>query len=192
MYAECRRCGLAFMRPLDWPTAAAARAEYALHRNEIDDPGYRAFLGRLAEPLCARLARGARGLDYGCGPGPVLVALLRERGYECSGYDPVFDDSPALLEQRYDFVTCSEVAEHFTDPRTEFRQLRGLLRPGGWLALMTQWRCDAHAFERWRYVHDPTHVSFYRERSLRWTADWLGLEFESPAQNVVLMRALRR
>jgi hypothetical protein len=38
-------------------------------------------------------------------------------------------------------------------------------------------------------VHDPTHVAFYRERTLRWVADWLGLAFESPAPNVALLRA---
>lgn len=177
------------MRPADWPSEAAARAEYALHRNRIDDPGYRSFLDRVAAPLCARLRRDARGLDYGCGPGPALVAMLNERGFACAGYDPEFANDGALLEQRYDFVACTEVAEHFTDPRSEFLRLHGLLAPGGWLALMTQWRRDDRDFARWRYVHDPTHVAFYRERSLRWVADWLGLQFESPGPNVVLMRA---
>ena len=189
-YAECTRCGLAFMRPADWPTPTAARAEYARHQNLPGDPGYRRFLDRLAAPLCAHLAPAARGLDYGCGPGPALVAMLRERGFDCRGFDPEFaNDAGLLLPRHYDFVTCTEVAEHFTDPHAEFLRLRGLLAPGGWLALMTQWRRDGHPFEQWRYVHDPTHVSFYRERSLRWIADWLGLAFESPATNVALMRA---
>ncbi len=188
-YAECGVCGLSFMRPCDWPSAERARAEYGLHHNAIDDAGYRRFLDRLAAPLCARIAPAARGLDYGCGPGPALVAMLRERGFDCLGYDPLFAAHPERLQVRYDFVCCTEVAEHFTDPSAEFERLRGLLAPGGWLALMTQWRRDDHAFDQWRYVHDPTHVAFYRERSLRWIADWLGLAYESPAPNVCLMRA---
>lgn len=188
-YAECPACGLCFMHPADWPSAERARSEYALHHNAINDEAYRGFLDRLAAPLCARLAPGARGLDYGCGPGPALVAMLRERGFDCLGYDPLFADHPECLKARYDFVSCTEVAEHFTDPRAEFLRLRDLLAPGGWLALMTQWRREGHAFEHWRYVHDPTHVAFYRERTLRWVADWLGLAFESPAPNVALLRA---
>lgn len=187
-YAECGVCGLSFMRPADWPSPERAQAEYALHDNAIDDAGYRGFLERLAAPLCARLAPGARGLDYGCGPGPALVVMLRERGFDCIGYDPLFAHHPERLQARYDFVSCTEVAEHFIDPRAEFLRLRGLLAPGGWLALMTQWRREGHAFAQWRYVHDPTHVAFYRERTLRWVADWLGLAFESPAPNVALMR----
>ena len=39
------------------------------------------FLGRLAEPLVERLDPGASGLDFGCGPGPALAAMLTRRGY---------------------------------------------------------------------------------------------------------------
>lgn len=188
-YAECADCGLAFLRRADLPSVERARAEYALHCNQIDDANYRAFLDRLAAPLCDRLTAGARGLDYGCGPGPALVAMLGERGFDCRGYDPLFADHSELLHQHYDFITCTEVAEHFAEPRAEFEGLRGMLKPGGWLAVMTQWRRDQHDFARWRYVHDPTHVAFYRERSLRWVADWLGLAFDSPGPNLALMRA---
>lgn len=189
LYAECGECGLAFMRAADRPDIERARNEYSLHCNAIDDPAYRAFLDRLAAPLCERLQPGARGLDYGCGPGPALVHMLRERGFVCDGYDPLFADVPSLLARRYHFVTCTEVAEHFVDPRVEFLRLRALLEPGAYLGVMTQWRRDDRDFASWRYVHDPTHVSFYRERSLRWIADWLGLHFESPGANLVLMRA---
>ena len=63
----------------------------------MNDAGYRRFLSKLADPLMARLAPGARGLDYGCGPGPALAAMLREAGHEVALYDPFFAPDPAPL-----------------------------------------------------------------------------------------------
>ena len=97
----------------------------------MDDPGYRRFLSKLADPLRGRLAPGAHGLDYGCGPGPALAAMLREAGHEMALYDPVYYPDTAPLQARYDFVTCTEVAEHFHAPAQEFDRMGALLRPGG-------------------------------------------------------------
>src|SRR5690606_14577379 len=58
-YWRCGRCRATFVAPDQLPDAATELAHYRLHRNHPDDPGYRAFLGRLAEPLLARLAPGA-------------------------------------------------------------------------------------------------------------------------------------
>lgn len=188
-YFDCPDCGLCFMHAQDWPSEQQAREVYALHRNAVDDPGYRRFLSRLADPLCAHLPSGARGLDFGCGPGPALADLLTGRGHPTALYDPVYFPDPAPLQQFHGFVSCTEVAEHFLWPRREFQRLRGLLAPGGVLALMTQWRRDEARFSAWRYVHDPTHVCFYRERSLRWIAAWLDLRVLHSADNVVLLQA---
>lgn len=187
-YAECAHCGIAFMQPADWPSPERARAEYDLHRNALDDPGYLAFLDRLAAPLAECLPAGARGLDFGCGPTPAMQLLFERRGFEMHSYDPIYAADAALLERGWDFVTCSEVAEHFTHPREAFQRLAALLAPGGRLAVMTQWRRPGHAFERWRYVHDPTHVCFYAEGSFEWMADWLGLQLERVLPNRVVMR----
>jgi SAM-dependent methyltransferase len=172
----------------DWPSEERARREYALHRNDVDDAAYRRFLSRLADPLCAHLPAGASGLDFGCGPGPALAEILRARGHTTALFDPLFYPDPAPLQRRHAFVSCSEVVEHFVSPRSEFERLRDLLAPGGVLALMTQWRRDEAEFSSWRYVHDPTHVCFYRERTLRWIAAWLGLELPYCADNVALLR----
>jgi SAM-dependent methyltransferase len=176
------------MHPDDHPSAECAIKEYSLHRNAVDDPGYRGFLRRLADPLCEVLPESCSGLDYGCGPGPALAAMLVERGHRMAVYDPLFVPHAEVLQARYDFVTCSEVAEHFVDPRAEFQRLRELLRPGGTLAVMTQWRRDEAPFAQWRYVHDPTHVCFYRERSFSWIASWLGMELRIPSPNIALLR----
>ncbi len=82
-------------------------AHYLHHENHLDDPGYRRFLSKLADPLLARLPAGSKGLDYGCGPGPALAAMLREAGHQVALYDPFFHPDLTPLERSYDFETCT-------------------------------------------------------------------------------------
>lgn len=178
-FLRCERCLLTFVDPRDRLSCDDERARYDTHDNRPDDPGYRAFLDRLAEPLTARLPAGAEGLDYGSGPGPTLSVMMAERGFSVSIYDPFFAPDPAALGRSWDFITCTETAEHFFRPGEEFRRLDGLLREPGWLGLMTQvleapMSDDPHAFESWWYVRDPTHVSFYRPETLEWIATTFG------------------
>jgi len=188
-YGACARCGARYLAPRHFPGRAAEAEYYALHDNRPDDPAYRRFLARLAGPLLAVLPAGASGLDYGCGPGPALAAMLREAGHRVALYDPVFAPDPAPLSARHDFVACTEVAEHFHRPGAEFDRLAGLLRPGGWLAVMTCFQTDDARFAAWHYRRDPTHVVFYREETLRHVAAARGLSFHSPAKDVALMQA---
>ncbi|NZA26324.1 class I SAM-dependent methyltransferase [Luteimonas sp. SJ-92] len=187
-YAACDACGLTFMLPADRPSAAQERAVYDLHRNDPADPGYRAFLERLSAPLIARLRPGMRGLDYGAGPGAALPAMLAAHGFPTAAWDPLYAADARLLRQRYDFIACSETAEHFHDPAAEFARLDGLLRDGGWLGLMTQWRLPERPFASWGYARDPTHVCFYQRRTLQWIAQRQGWSLECPAPHVALFR----
>lgn len=187
-YWRCPRCEATFLSPAQRPTPDEEHANYLTHMNAVDDPRYRHFLSRLAEPLCARLAPGARVLDYGCGPGPALAAMLAEAGHDVSVFDPFFAPDPAPLNRRYDAITCTETAEHFHDPAGEFDRLGALLRPGGWLAVMTCFQTDDARFATWHYRADPTHVVFYRAATLAHVAAAHGWHFESPAKDIALMR----
>lgn len=159
-----------------------------LHENDIFDPAYRRFLSKLAVPLIARLTAGARGLDYGCGPGPALAAMLGESGHPMALYDPFFFPDTAPLSRQYDFITCTEVAEHFHQPAIEFDRLEDMLRPGGWLAVMTCFQTDDTAFENWHYRKDPTHVVFYRAETFVHIARLRGWSCTIPCKNVALMQ----
>lgn len=187
-YWRCAACEARFLDPRQRLSAAAERAHYLHHENNPDDPRYRAFLAKLADPLMAKLDAGTRGLDYGCGPGPALAAMLREAGHAVALYDPFFHPDPAPLADTYDFITCTEVAEHFHRPAEEFDRLDAMLRPGGWLAAMTCFQTDDARFANWHYRKDPTHVVFYREATLRALATQLCWRFESPVKDVVLMQ----
>jgi SAM-dependent methyltransferase len=187
-YGRCERCEATFLFPEHRLSPQAERAEYALHQNNGDDAGYRAFLGRVATPLLQRLGPARHGLDFGCGPGPVLAEMLRAAGHTVALYDPFFQPDAVALAATYDFITCTEVAEHFHHPAAAFRRLDTLLRPGGWLALMTCFQTDDARFAQWHYRRDPTHVVFYREATLRWLAQRHGWRCEVPGTNVALMR----
>jgi SAM-dependent methyltransferase len=187
-YWRCEQCHATFVHAARLPSPDAELQQYLLHRNRPDDCGYRRFLHRLAGPLLERLPSPQRGLDYGCGPGPALAAMLREAGHEVALYDPYFQPDRTVLAETYDFITCTEVAEHFHRPADEFRKLDALLRPGGWLALMTCFQEDDARFASWHYRRDPTHVVFYREATLRHVATQYGWHCEIPCSDVALMR----
>ena len=171
-----------------WPDECREREIYNLHDNHPEDEGYRRFLSKLTSPLLERLEAGVRGLDFGCGPGPALAGMLREAGMDMALYDPFFHPETSVLEQQYDFVTCTEVVEHLHRPADTFRQLDRLLKPGGWLALMTCFQTDDRRFADWHYRRDPTHVVFYREFTMAWLARRHGWHLEIPAKDVALFQ----
>jgi hypothetical protein len=164
-YFRCRRCQLTFLDPGQLPDPEAERRHYDLHENDPADPRYRAWLDQLAVPLGERLAGESEGLDFGCGPGPALAHMLTERGHKMRIYDPVYANDRSVLQRDYDFVTCTEVVEHFHQPGEMFALLASLVRPGGWLGIMTSMLHDHIDFGDWHYRRDPTHVCFYREQT---------------------------
>jgi cyclopropane fatty-acyl-phospholipid synthase-like methyltransferase len=187
-YWRCERCEARFLDPCHRPAKEDEYAHYLQHENDLDDPRYRQFLSKLAEPLLEKLSPGLRGLDYGCGPGPALAVMLREAGHDVTLYDPFFQPDPEPLGWTYDFITCTEVAEHFHFPAAEFDRLDAMLSPGGLLAVMTCFQTDDTRFADWHYRKDPTHVVFYRETTLRIIAAQHGFSCEIPVKDVALMR----
>ena len=188
-YFECPGCGLVSADPASHLSPEDERAIYDLHQNDPADAGYRRFLSRMADPLVAKLVPSMRGLDFGCGPGPALSSMLRQAGMAMADYDPCYAPDATLLAAQYDFVTCTEVVEHFRDPLAGWTQLASLVRLGGWLGVMTQLAPEVPAnFLRWRYRDDRTHVSFHRLATLRWLATRFGFVLEQVESQAFLLR----
>lgn len=186
-YHRCDTCEATYLDPSGFLTAEAELAHYLTHENDVNDHGYRAYLSRLANPLMARIQPNSSGLDYGCGPAAALAAMLREVGHEMSTYDPFFAADASPMAEMYDFVTCTETAEHFYYPDAEFSRLYGLVKPGGLLAVMTIFQTDDALFENWRYRHDPTHVVFYREQTFKTLAAKLRMTCEIITKDVAFL-----
>lgn len=189
-YYRCERCLATFLLAAQQPDQAIEVAEYEKHNNDPSDTGYLKFLSKVTEPLTNQLSSGAQGLDYGCGPGPALASIMVDKGFSMALYDPFFYPNTAVLAQQYDFVTCTEVVEHFHQPAQEFGKLNQLLKPGAWLAIMTCWQTDDEKFASWHYRRDPTHVVFYKEATLRHIANQYDWQMYSPQKNVALMKKL--
>ncbi|TDO01488.1 class I SAM-dependent methyltransferase [Halomonas ventosae] len=191
-YHRCGHCALVFVPPAQRLGLVNERKVYDQHENTPHDPGYRRFLSRLYEPLRMRLSPSAQGLDFGSGPGPTLSVMFEEAGHPMAIYDPFYAPDVSVLEQSYDFITASEVAEHLFAPGRELARLADLLSVGGWLGLMTKRVTTPEAFMRWHYILDPTHVVFFSEATFRWLADELEMHVEFPAADVVLFHKHKR
>ena len=185
-FYECAACDLAFVPPRFHLSESAEVERYLMHDNDPADVGYRRFLSRLWNELKPTLRPGASGLDFGCGPGPALARMMREDGFDARLYDPHFFPDRSPLALKYDFVTCTETAEHLRAPAATFELLDSLLVPGGRLGVMTGMLEDRSGFASWGYHRDPTHVAFYTRRAMSWIADKMGWAAEFPAQNVTI------
>jgi hypothetical protein len=174
-YYRCGRCDLTFV-PGPWQVSPEKeKSRYDFHRNDGDDRGYRDFLSRIIPFLQNHLASGAAsGLDFGCGPSPVLAGMLAERGYEMEAYDLFYRNRRELLDGNYDFITGTEVFEHLARPGETADRLLGLLTRGGILAIMTRFLEDGCDFSGWFYKEDETHISFFSRSSLLWLAESRG------------------
>jgi hypothetical protein len=188
-FTLCPDCGLLQRDRGDYLSPEAELAFYNTHQNCVGDAGYLAFLSRLAEPLAARLTKGSEGLDFGSGPAPALALLMSQAGFPTVGYDPLFSNNVELLAKKYDFVSCTEVVEHFRRPSESWAQLFSLVRPGGILAVMTEWYRGQRPLSSWRYARDPTHVVFYQEQTFHFLAKKHQAKLELPATNVCLFIA---
>ncbi|HHQ4757190.1 TPA: class I SAM-dependent methyltransferase [Aeromonas hydrophila] len=187
LYHRCRACELVWLDAAEHLDPAREKAVYDGHDNQVDDPRYRQFLQRAFGEVQRRLPPPASGLDFGCGPGPALIAMGREAGYQMAGYDKFYADRPELLAQQYDFITSTEVIEHIATPRAVLERLWGCLKPGGLLVLQTQRVLGDERFRQWRYRHDPTHIVFFAEASFRALAARWQAQVEFPHADVVVI-----
>ena len=187
-FLHCGECDMVFVPRAQLLDAAGQKARYLQHNNDVNDPAYREFLGRMYYALRPHLKSGSRGLDYGAGPGPALQHMMIEDGFDAEVYDIYFHPDTAVLTAMYDFVTCTETVEHFTSPREEFDRIDGLLRSGGWLGVMTGMLETWENFADWYYHRDPTHVNFFSHATMEWIAAWLGWDAHFPHKNVALFR----
>jgi SAM-dependent methyltransferase len=131
------------------------------------------------------LPAGARLLDAGSNFGHFLA--VAGEGYRASGFDvspmavrashqrfgvesfvaSVYALPPSLGP--FDGITCWDVIEHLPDPLAALRNLRTLLRPGGFLFLSTP---DAGSIvarvlgRRWHYLDPVQHITLFGRANL--------------------------
>lgn len=176
-YWCCSHCDLIFVPRKDHISSAQEKREYDQHENDPSDANYRNFLNQALIPLEKLLTPGMKGLDFGSGPGPTLSIMLEEKGFSMQSYDPFFAPHDYLLQTRYDFVTSTEVVEHFNNPEQSWGLLTSLLEQNGYLAIMTLFwdSMIKDNFLSWWYKNIPSHVVFYSHQTLLWIEKYFSL-----------------
>ena len=174
VYYKCSECGALFRPQRLLLSPEKEKARYETHNNDVNDIRYQQFVSPIVNAILKDCTQQQRGLDFGAGTGPVVSKLLRDQNYQISLYDPFFHNHPELLQQKYDYIVCCEVIEHFYQPAKEFALLKNLLKAGGRLYCMTEIYQPQIDFNRWRYRNDETHVFIYQAETLEWIRQTLG------------------
>jgi len=185
-YHHCQNCDLVFVPEKFFVSRIDEKEKYDNHQNSPENKGYCTFLDKLLLPLQEQLNSGDRGLDFGSGPGPTLCVLMQERGFQMDIYDIFYHDNRQVFQNKYDFITSTEVIEHLHKPLEEIERLWSCLKEGGVLGLMTAFRIDA--FETWYYKRDLTHIIFFTPRTFEWLAKKLGASVTIPESGVVILK----
>jgi len=137
----------------------------------------------------------ARVLDVGCGSGALLEHLAAQ-GWKPYGIDPSTAAVAAARRcgaevhegtvwdhpwqgETFEAITFHHALEHVVDPVGVLEQVRGLLAPGGVIAIaVPNWSCwQRHLFRnRWAPLDLPRHQQHFSPRALTRLAEKLDLE----------------
>jgi 2-polyprenyl-3-methyl-5-hydroxy-6-metoxy-1,4-benzoquinol methylase len=206
----CRECGLLFVNPQPDAEALAVFyspegtwGQYANERRPaLQRQAERALAGirKAAPPRQGRRdilleaidrhvavfapSAGAAVLDFGCGDGKLLNALL-ERGWDTFGIEPSTDVAflrHTRLEAipstpQFDFVVVNHVLEHVPHPLDLLRALAGALKPGGAIYVSVPRLDTLPEHGDFRYcLNARTHLVSFSEECLRGLFERAGLQ----------------
>lgn len=184
-YFICSSCGAYVKDQNDYLSAEEEKLRYEAHNNDVNDIHYQKFTSPITNAILNTFSPSHLGLDYGCGTGPVISKVLRDKGYQVNLYDPYFYPDSAYLLHQYDYIFSCEVFEHFQNPKKEIGKLVGLLKDGGHLLIMTHLFENQTDFSKWYYRNDPTHVFIYTKKTMQWIAEMFSLSIEKMGEREV-------
>jgi SAM-dependent methyltransferase len=191
---RCRGCGLVYTNPR--PLSAGIRQGYrtTVDPEYSDEDCSRSINAHLSLHTLKRFAKSGRLLDVGCATGFFLNAARLD--FETLGVEPSewaadyartrlrLDVVTGNLEDvtldasSFDVVTLVDVVEHFTDPKASLLRIAGLLKPGGWLYLVTPdiGSVSARLLRgRWWGLR-PAHLYYFSPKTLRPMLESVGLQ----------------
>jgi SAM-dependent methyltransferase len=141
----------------------------------------------------ARIDRGTRWLDFGCGNGGLVRHVRQQTGCDIVGFEEgwireyaVEHGVPILTRSEltcstgsFDVITAIEVVEHVVNPIGVLREIRSLLRPSGLFFYTTG---NARPFRgrlaNWGYVVPEIHVAYFEPETLALALRMTGFEPE--------------
>lgn len=187
-YNFCTNCKSVFLNSEFYLSSENQKDRYLLHNNTLEDAGYKNYLEKFFEDvLTVSKIKNHTYLDYGSGPNPCLVDLVKQKYpdfEQIDAWDLFFTKDFTPKDNSYSLITCLEVAEHFENPTESFLHIKSLLKNDGILALQTQifypeddFVKTSKKFATWWYKEDTTHVTFYSKEGLINCCKNCGLEF---------------
>jgi len=185
-YHACCVCEFVFVPSAFHLSEVDEKSRYDQHNNDPNDADYRRFLSQVAKPLLERLPKQAKGLDFGCGPGPTLSVMFEEQGYTVDLFDKFYAQNDAVFHCKYDFITATEVVEHLSQPAFELSRLCDMLNPSGVLGVMTEMLSDSVSFTDWYYKNDPSHIGFFSRKTFLYLAKLWQLKLTIVSDRVVI------
>ncbi len=187
-FFRCKHCDLIFVTKPFLLSIADEKRRYDQHQNDLMDAGYKSFLNQIVSPVTDLLPKGSKGLDFGSGPYPALVSLLEEASYEMDYFDPIYHTNQAVFDKKYQFITLTEVVEHFFNPKFELERLEKMLLPHAYLFIMTHRTDHIADFDTWYYKNDDTHVCFYSDITMNFIAKKYHLTLKILSERLVILR----
>jgi hypothetical protein len=188
-YRLCGNCGLIFVPVSEHVSVEEEKKRYDLHENSADHEGYLRFLNECADVIVKETPVSARILDYGSGRNAVLTRLLRDRGYDCTAYDPLYGIGKDALEETYDAVVLCEVVEHIRDLKKELVNIKNAAGISGKIFIRTQLYPSLENFPQWWYRNDITHINFFSGQSIAKLATLLGRpEVQQQGEDIFILR----
>lgn len=189
-YSHCRVCGFISKDERHLVDSKRENEEYNRHNNNIEDHGYTKRFYELINDYIRPNTKEIDVLEFGSGPSPVFYEILLLEGYKAEHYDPYYYKNDSVFKKKYSIITSVEVVEHFYDPLFEFSRLKTLLKEGGYLVIMTNFRTmSIEAFNDWWYKRDITHVSFYNEDTMKYLSDHLGFKIvQTNHKNIIVFQ----
>lgn len=186
LYHQCKTCKGIFVDERLIPDFETEKKRYLEHNNDINNSGYQKFVSPITSAILNNFTTTDTGLDFGAGTGPVISKILRDNHYSIELYDPFFHDNKDLLNNKFNYIACCEVIEHFHFPEKEFQLLKRLLKPGGKLYCMTSIYNDQINFHTWFYKNDITHVFIYQKETLEWIQKEIGFSKITFDENLIV------
>ena len=190
VYWKCNFCEAKFLDHKNYISFNEEKKHYLKHNNIINDQGYRDFLSCLTKPLKDKISLNDLGLDYGCGYAPALADMLKKDGFSVELYDPFFFPNKDIFFRKFNFITCSEVIEHFFEPYEEFVKINSLMDCNAWFGIMTTFMTEDFLFKDWYYRRDPTHVVFYNKKTFNVIADQHNWNVLFPSNNIAIFNKI--
>jgi DNA-directed RNA polymerase subunit M/transcription elongation factor TFIIS len=164
------------------------KKHYEKHNNNVNNIGYQNFTAPVTQFVLQHQKASDKGLDFGSGTGPVISKMLLDKGFTITQYDLYFEPVKERLNSKYDYIVCSEVWEHFQQPKKELIQLSKMLKKNARLIVMTLLYSDEINFETWHYRLDITHVFIYHKKTMEFIAAKFNLELELITDRLIVFK----